>query len=102
MAPVAYGALMLKPWEFGRLTVGEFRALVQGYEWREENRRIAWAQFVVPAINACSRNLKKPVTLETILGYDPAQRQREKANENKSGTQLKEELAELMQEMGVQ
>lgn len=100
MTPVAYGPLGLKPWEFGRLTVGEFRAMVEGYNWRSEQRNIFAARFVAPVINGChSVKLKRPVTVESMLGYDPAKKSREAENRKKSGKQLRAELSGLLREM---
>jgi hypothetical protein len=45
---VAYGPLGLKPWEFGRLTFGEFQALAEGYQWRKEQEQVLAAGFVAP------------------------------------------------------
>ncbi|MDR3591584.1 MAG: hypothetical protein P4N41_18160 [Negativicutes bacterium] len=100
MKPVAYGALSLKPWEFGRLTFDEFHDMVKGYEWRNEQKRITWCWIAVPIINACARNLKKSVTVETLLGYNPVRKNREEKNKNKTGEQRKEELAGLIKELG--
>lgn len=104
MEPIAYGALNLKPWEFGRLTVGEFLAMVKGHEWRVEQQRIHAASFVIPAINACSRNLKKPIKAEALLGFDPAKRAKEektkKLLEGKTKDDLQADLRDLMHEMG--
>jgi len=94
MAPLAYGALQLKPWEFGRLTPGEFIALLEGYKWRMEQRQILLAQFVAPIINTCAnRELKKPVTVEMLLGREPK-------GEKKSSEQAKDELKQLLAEVG--
>ena len=74
--PVAYGPLGLKPWEFGRLTFGEFYELAEGYHWRtrQEEKRIAG--FVASIINTCtSRDLKKPVTVDLLLGRKPKEKQ---------------------------
>ncbi len=104
MEPIAYGALGLKPWEFGRLTIGEFLALAKGYEWRFEQQRIEFASFVVPIINSCAMNLKRPITAEALLGFDPKKRAKEeetkKLHEGKSKEELQAELQDLMQEMG--
>lgn len=104
MTPTAYGALELKPWEFGRLTVGEFNAMVEGYKWRTKEKRVFTARFVVPIINACARNLKRPIKLETFLdGKSDAEfemKKRKAANRRKSGKQLKNELSGIMAEIG--
>lgn len=39
--------MALRPWEFGRLTPGEFMQLVDGYRWRQEQAvrdgiQLAW------------------------------------------------------------
>jgi hypothetical protein len=98
MEPVAYGALALKPWEFGRLTVAEFQKLVEGYEWRQEQKCLTFARFAAPIINACARNLKKPITLKTLLGYDPAKKAQTERNKRKSGEELRAELNNLKDE----
>ena len=94
MEPMAYGALNLKPWEFGRLTPGEFVQLLNGYKWRMEQKQVLLAQFVAPIINTCTnRELKKPVTVEMLLGI-------ERKADKKSNDQAKEELKKLLAEVG--
>lgn len=83
------------------MTFGEFQAMVEGYKWRSEQDDIRVARFVAPIINAChSVKLKRPITIETLLGYDPVKRYREIENGKKTGKQLKAELAELIGEIG--
>lgn len=66
---MAYGALELKPWEFGRLTIDEFEKLVDGYAWRRKEQQQATAGFVAAIINTCtSRDLKRAVTVDMLLG----------------------------------
>jgi len=97
MASIAYGALALKPWEFGRLTPGEFQELVEGYLWRTQERQIEAARFVAPIINACtSYDLKQPVTVEMLLGKDP----KTKEQSEKTQDEVKIELAKLVAEVG--
>ena len=94
MEPMAYGALNLKPWEFGRLTPGEFVQLLNGYKWRMEQKQVLLAQFVSPIINTCTnRELKKPVTVEMLLGI-------ERKADKKSNDQAKEEIKKLLAEVG--
>ena len=94
MEPIAYGALALKPWEFGRLTPGEFRLLIEGYLWRVEQRQTAAARLVAPIINTCaSHELKRPVTVDMLMGVD--------SNKKKQGeSNSKAELAKLVAEVG--
>lgn len=100
-APIAYGALELKPWEFGRLTFDEFYQMVEGYRWRSEQTHIRMAHLVVPVINACHTvKLKGPLTVEKFLGYDPATKSRQEENRKKTGKKLKAELASFIKEMG--
>jgi len=97
MTPIAYGALALKPWEFGRLTPGEFQELVEGYLWRTQERQIEAARFVAPIINTCtSYELKRPVTVEMLLGKDP----KTKEHSEKTQGEVKTELAKLVAEVG--
>lgn len=96
MAPVAYGPLQLKPWELGRLTPGELGQLIDGYVWRREDREITAARFVAPIINTCTPNkLKKAVTVEMLLGYDPANKTKTKITTD----QAKEEMQKLIFEL---
>ena len=70
-APIAYGPLGLKPWEFGRLTFGEFYELAQGYHWRTRQEQIMAAGFVASIINTCTtRELKRAVTVDMLLGQE--------------------------------
>lgn len=92
---MAYGPLGLKPWEFGRLTFGEFYELAEGYHWRTQQEQKMTAGFVASIINTCtSRDLKKPVTVELLLGYGPAQKQ------EKTQDQAKAEMKTLLAEVG--
>lgn len=71
MEPIAYGALNLKPWEFGRLTMGEFGQLVEGYRWRMQQQQLTTAGFVAAIINTCtSRDLKKSITAKMLIGAE--------------------------------
>ena len=73
---MAYGPLGLKPWEFGRLTFGEFQALAEGYQWRKEQEQVLAAGFVASLINTCStRDLKSAVTVEMLLGRELKEKQ---------------------------
>ena len=93
--PVAYGPLALKPWEFGRLSFGEFYELAEGYHWRTQQEQKMTAGFVASIINTCtSRDLKKPVTVDMLLGSDPAQSQ------EKTKDQAKAEMKALLAEVG--
>jgi hypothetical protein len=97
MEPIVYGALALKPWEFGKLTPGELKAMIDGYMWRTEQRQIAVARFVAPIINTCtSHELKRPVTVEMLMGIDAQKKKRD----DKTREQVKAEMAELVAEVG--
>ncbi|MHC1762497.1 MAG: hypothetical protein AB9917_23845 [Negativicutes bacterium] len=85
----------LKPWEFGRLTFGEFYELAEGYHWRTQQEQKMTAGFVASIINTCtSRDLKKPVTVDMLLGSDPVQSQ------EKTKDQAKAEMKALLAEVG--
>lgn len=97
MEPIAYGALALKPWEFGKLTPGELQAMIDGYLWRSEQKQIAVARFVAPIINTCtSHELRRPVTVEMLMGIDT----QKKTHDHKTQDQVKAELAELVAKVG--
>lgn len=97
MESIAYGALALKPWEFGRLTPGELQAMIDGYLWRSEQKQIAAARFVAPIINTCtSHELKRPVTVEMLMGIDT----QKKTRDHRTQDQVKAELAELVARVG--
>ena len=90
--PVAYGPLGLKPWEFGRLTVGEFAQLAEGYLWRIRQEQIFSAGVAASIINCCSPNkLKRPVTVEMLLGKEP---------EKAQGKNTREEMNKLLSTVG--
>jgi len=93
-APVAYGPLGLKPWEFGRLTFGEFYELAEGYHWRTRQEQIMTAGFVASIINTCtSRDLKKPVTVDMLLGRD--RQENHKVTQEQAKTDMKKLLASV-------
>ena len=97
MEPVAYGALALKPWEFGRLTFGEFQGLIDGYIWRTEQKQIANARLVAPIINTCtSHELKRPVTVEMLMGIDAVN----KKQVNMSNEEMQADITNLVAEVG--
>ena len=92
---MAYGPLGLKPWEFGRLTFGEFYELAEGHHWRMREEQRMTAGFVASIINTCtSRDLKKAVTVDMLLGYGPAKIQ------DKTKDQAKAEMKALLAEVG--
>ena len=96
MEPIAYGPLGLKPWQLGRLTPGELGQMMEGYVWRREERDIASAKLVAPIINTCTPNkLKKAVTVEMLLGYDPANRSKIKKTADQAKDEMKKLIAEI-------
>lgn len=93
-APVAYGPLGLRPWEFGRLTFGEFYELAEGYHWRTKQEQIMAAGFVASIINTCtSRDLKKPVTVDMLLGRE--QKEKERVTQDEAKAAIKELLSKV-------
>ena len=91
---MAYGPLGLKPWEFGRLTFGEFYELAEGYHWRTWQEQILTAGFVASIINTCtSRELKKPVTVDMLLGREPKEKQ--KVTQDEAKTAIKDLLSKV-------
>ncbi|MCX7934950.1 MAG: hypothetical protein N3A66_06795 [Planctomycetota bacterium] len=93
-APVAYGPLGLKPWEFGRLTFGEFYALAEGYHWRTRQEQVQTAGFVASIINTCTpRDLKKAVTVDMLLGRE--RQEKPKVTQDEARTDIKELLASV-------
>ena len=91
---MAYGPLGLKPWEFGRLTFGEFYELAEGYHWRTRQEQIVTAGFVASIINTCtSRDLKKSVTVDMLLGREPKEKQ--KVTQDEAKTAMKDLLSKV-------
>ena len=85
----------LKPWEFGRLTFGEFYELAEGYHWRTKQEQIMIAGFVASIINTCtSRDLKRPVTVEMLLGRETKEKQ------SVTKEQAKTEMKDLLSKVG--
>lgn len=92
---MAYGPLGLKPWEFERLTFGEFKQLADGYQWRTKQEQIMAAGFVASIINTCtSRDLKKTVTVEMLIGQEPKEKQ------EKTKDQARAEMKDLLSKVG--
>lgn len=97
MAPLAYGALELTPWQFGRLTPGELAQLAEGYKWRSEEKQRAAACLIAPIINTCaSHELKRPVTVEMLTGI----REQKRQNAGRTREQAEKEIAGLLAEVG--
>lgn len=95
MSSMAYGPLGLKPDEFGRLTFDEFGQLIDGYNWRMKQQEVSQARFVAEIINTCTnRKLKKAVTVEMLLGYDPDDKP------VKDAEQRKADMTKLLSEVG--
>ena len=91
---MAYGPLGLKPWEFRRLTFGEFYELAEGYHWRTKQEQIMTAGFVASIINTCtSRDLKKPVTVDMLLGREP--KEKPKVTQDEAKTAIKDLLSKV-------
>ena len=65
--PTAYGILHLLPWDFGRMTPGEFRSAMDGFEQhqRAEMRRSAW--IVANLINGINPQKGARITVEDLL-----------------------------------
>jgi len=63
----AFGLLGLKPWEFWRLTPGEYLEMCEGYNLRIEHemRRLAWHAANVMNVHLKKRNR---VTVDQLLG----------------------------------
>ena len=77
------------------MTFGEFTDLAEGHHWRMREEQKMTATFVASIINTCtSRDLKKPVTVDMLLGSDPAQSQ------EKTKDQAKAEMKALLAEVG--
>jgi len=97
MEPVAYGALALKPWEFGQLTPGELRQMIDGYLWRSQRQEREIARFVAPIINTCSSyELKQPVTVDLLLGIKTDK----KTDKKTTAEQARAELDALIAKVG--
>ena len=77
------------------MTFGEFTDLAEGHHWRMREEQKMTAAFVASIINTCtSRDLKKPVTVDMLLGYGPAKSQ------DKTKDQAKAEMKALLAEVG--
>lgn len=100
MEPIAYGALGLTPWEFGSLTVTEFLKMVKGYQWRQEQERLARVYLAVPIINACARNLKKTDYPRNITRVRSTKKDARKRRARKIGTRVERRIINAQKEMG--
>lgn len=78
---MAYGALGLKPWEFGKLTIDEFAQMVDGYIWRTKQQQLSTAGFVAAIINTCtSRDLKRAITVDMLIGSEEQPKEKAKTD----------------------
>jgi hypothetical protein len=81
----------LHPEQLGRLTLGEFKKLVKGNEWRERRSMERLAQL---ASWVTAPHVKKPI--------DPMKLLKPKGEKKKANPKQSEEvLTELMAEMGL-
>jgi hypothetical protein len=81
----------LHPEQLGRLTLGEFKKLLKGNDWRERRSMEKLAQL---ASWIMSPHTKKPVDPKKLL---KPKDEKKKVNPKQS----EERLAELMAEMGI-
>lgn len=94
---MAYGALALNPWEFGKLTPCELQQMIDGYLWRSQRQEREIARFVALIINTCSSyELKQPVTVDLLLGT----RKNKKTGEKTTAEQARAELDALIAKVG--
>jgi hypothetical protein len=82
------------------MTFSELNLMINGYAWRRKQRDESMAMHIVTICNACGVNLKQFMTIKNILGYDPKEEKNKEKTALKSGEQLKQELQELIQELG--
>lgn len=76
-APVAYGLLRLKPWEFERLTPSEFCAMARYAHVRREEHEDFVARLAAPMINAAALGkTRRQLTVEDLLGRPTQARRR--------------------------
>ncbi len=76
-APVAYGLLRLKPWEFERLTPAEFRAMARYAIADRQEQEDFIARLAAPLINAAGAGkIRQRVTQEQLLGRPTQARRR--------------------------
>jgi hypothetical protein len=77
---LAFGPLCLKPWEFWKLTHGEFIDLIEGYNLRTEHEMTRIAVHAAWLINS-QPGRKKKVTVKQLLGKDKTMSQENKQAE---------------------
>ena len=82
------------------MTFSELNLMINGYAWRRKQLDESMAMHIVTICNACGVNLKQFMTIKNILGYDPKEEKNKEKTALKSGEQLKQELQELIQELG--
>ena len=80
----------LKPWEFDRLTPGEFTDILEGFNTRQEMeyQRTAWL-----AANLMNLHLKRKVTAAKLLG-------KHKKRDTRTKEQKRAELDEVKRLLG--
>lgn len=76
-APIAYGLLGLKPWEFERLTPAEFLAMARAARAAREDQEDFIARVATPLINAAGAGkVRSRITQEQLLGRPTQARRR--------------------------
>ncbi len=76
-APIAYGLLRLKPWEFERLTPAEFQAATKAAITDRQEQEDFAARLMVPLIHAAGAGkVRQRVTQEQLLGRPTQARRR--------------------------
>lgn len=76
-APIAYGLLRLKPWEFALLTPAEFLAMAKAAIADRQEQEDFLARIAAPAINAAGAGkIRRRVTQEDLLGRPTQARRR--------------------------
>jgi len=84
--------LGLKPWEFDRLTPGEFADILEGFNTRQEMeyQRTAWL-----AANLMNLHLKRKITPAKLLGKKPKRDTRTKEEKRRELEAVKRLFGEV-------
>jgi hypothetical protein len=96
MEPIALVELGLHFLEFGLLTVRELKNALEYKRKVQKQEAVQRAEMLVILVNACGCNLKKKISVQDLLGFNPY----EKAECKKTKTDAEDDLHYLKQRLG--
>lgn len=92
---MAYGVLRLLPWEFGKLTPGEFHQALDGFEQGQKLRMRQMACLAAWLINGIG-SPKRAIQISDLIKDGPKAEKRKQGNLREEHDKLVSEIKALM------